>query len=56
MKRALVIKGDASMKQNIIYVGLDAGDVQHHGSAMDRQTEEALALQTPGNAPANRSD
>jgi hypothetical protein len=27
-----MIKGEASMKQNIIYVGLDVDDTQYHGS------------------------
>ncbi len=38
-----MIKGEASMKQNIIYVGLDVDDVHYHGSALNKQTGEVLA-------------
>ena len=29
-----MINGEASMKQNIVYVGLDVDDVQYHGSML----------------------
>ncbi len=32
-----MIKGEASMKKNIIYVGLDVDDTQLHGSAFDKK-------------------
>lgn len=35
-----MIKGETSMKQNIIYVGLDVDDTQYHGSALDKNTGE----------------
>jgi len=30
------------MKQNILYVGLDVDDTQYHGSALNKDTPEAL--------------
>jgi hypothetical protein len=33
---------EASMKRNIIYVGLDVDDTQYHGSALDENTGEVI--------------
>ncbi len=30
------------MKRNIIYVGLDVDDTQHHGSALDKNSVEVI--------------
>ncbi|MCU7930195.1 MAG: hypothetical protein KZQ90_05300 [Candidatus Thiodiazotropha sp. (ex Codakia rugifera)] len=30
------------MKQTIVYVGLDTDDAQYHGSALDKNTGEAI--------------
>jgi hypothetical protein len=30
-----MIKGEAAMKQNIIYLGLEVDDTQYYGSALD---------------------
>ena len=37
-----MIKGETTMKQNIIYVGLDVDDTKDHGSALDKNTGEVL--------------
>ncbi len=39
-----MIKGEAPMKQNIIYVGLDVDDTQHQGSALDKNTGEVITF------------
>ena len=37
-------KMEASMKRNIIYVGLDVDDTQYHGSALDKNSGEVIDL------------
>ena len=39
-----MIKGEASMKQNIVYVGLDVDDTQYHGSALDKTNGEVITF------------
>ena len=39
-----MIEGEASMKQSIIYVGLDVDDTQYHRSALDKATGEVITL------------
>jgi hypothetical protein len=36
---------EASMKRNIIYVGLDVDDTQYHGSVLDKNTGEVTDLE-----------
>jgi len=33
---------EASMKRNIIYVGLDVDETQYHGTALDKNTGEVI--------------
>ena len=33
------------MEMNVIYVGLDVDDTQHHGSALNKDTGEVIPLQ-----------
>ena len=35
-------KTEASMKQNIIHIGLDVDDTQYHGSAFNKNTGEVI--------------
>jgi hypothetical protein len=37
-------KKKASMKQTIVYVGLDIDDTQYHGSALDRNTGDVIGF------------
>ena len=46
-----MIKGEASMKQNIVHVGLDVDDTQYHGSALTK-TPGSHCLQIPTNIVA----
>jgi len=39
-----MIEGEASMKQKIIYVGLDVDDTQYHGSVLDKNTGEVITF------------
>jgi hypothetical protein len=39
-----MIEGEASMKQNIVFVGLDVDDTQYHGSALDKNTGEVITF------------
>ncbi len=43
--RSLMQNQEASMNQNVIYVGIDVDDVRYHGSALDRRTGEVLDFQ-----------
>ena len=43
-----MIEGEASMKQNIIYVGPDVDDAQYYGSALDKNTGEVIAFKYGG--------
>ncbi len=43
--RPLNAKQEASLNQNVVYVGIDIDDVSYHGSALDRHTGEVLDFQ-----------
>jgi hypothetical protein len=39
-----MFEGEASIKQNIIYIGLDVDDTQHHESALDKNTGDVITF------------
>jgi hypothetical protein len=40
------IKGDVAMDIDIVYVGVDVDDTQHHGSALNKHTGEVMGIVT----------
>jgi hypothetical protein len=38
------IKGDVAMDIDIVYVGVDVDDTQHHGSALNKHTGEVMGI------------
>jgi hypothetical protein len=45
IKGPLSAGGEAAMNMNVIYVGLDVDDTQHHGSALNKHTGEVINFQ-----------